>query len=109
MKKGIQSRLLRGPVLAGFLLASGCSSINGRGDSRFYPGIYPGLQYRQADYVDGSEGEPPLTWGYDDPVYDKAKVERRLGALIDFPFSIGLDTILLPWDLPYWGLKGRSR
>ena len=41
--------------------------------------------YRQADYVDGSEGEPPLTWGYDDPAYDKAKVERRLGALIDFP------------------------
>ena len=109
MKKGIQSWLVRGPVLAGFLLASGCSSIYGRGDNRFYPGVYPGLQYRQADYVEGSKGKPPLTSGYDDPVYDRAKSERRLGALIDFPFSIALDTILLPWDLAYWGLKGRSQ
>ena len=64
----------------------GCGSIAGRGDSRFYPGVYPGVQNLIHCFAHPAENDVPI-W--------------PLG-IIDFPFSAALDTALLPGDLPYW-------
>ena len=78
-------------VAAVSLGAAGCSSINGRGDDRFYPGPFPGLAYHQAEYANTTGGSEP----------SHEEVERRLLGLMDFPFTLALDTALLPWDLLY--------
>ncbi len=83
------------------MMGSGCSSVRGRADSRFYPGVYPGLQYHTADYINHSEGEEPAFFGQDG---ETKETERRMAAVIDFPFTLALDTAALPWDLLYWAL-----
>jgi uncharacterized protein YceK len=83
-------------------MGSGCSSVRGRDDSRFYPGVCPGLQHHTADYTSHSEGEEPVFFGNDGETKES---ERRLAAVIDFPFTLALDTALLPWDVLYSALK----
>ena len=69
----------------------GCASIGGRGDDRFYPGVYPGVQNHIYCFERRGVGtDMPCLWW--------------LG-IIDFPFSAALDTALLPWDLPYWAFQ----
>jgi len=109
MTKTMESKWFPGILAVAWLMGSGCSSINGREESRFYPGVYPGLRYHAADYTAGTEGSEPLRSGYDDPVHEKEKTERRIAALIDWPFSFVLDTALLPWDALYWALKTDSK
>ena len=90
-----------GLLAAACLMGSGCSSVRGRGESRFYPGPFPGLAYHQAEYVDGTGSEQS------EPSHEE--VEHRMLGLIDFPFSFALDTALLPWDVVYWALKKDSK
>ena len=75
------------------LSGSGCASIGGRGDSRFYPGVYPGVRNHAYYFAHPEESDRPSLWW--------------LG-IIDFPFSAALDTALLPWDLPYWVIRGSA-
>ena len=86
-------------------MGSGCSSINGRDESGFYPGVYPGLKYHATDYTAGTESSEPVRSGNDDPVYEKEKIERWMVGLIDYPFSFVLDTLLLSSDALYLALK----
>ena len=74
--------------------AAGCASIGGRGDDRFYPGVYPGVRNHAYYFAHPEESDMPSVWW--------------LG-IIDFPFSAALDTALLPWDLPYWAIRGNAR
>ena len=71
----------------------GCASIGGRGDSRFYPSVYPGVQNHIYYFAHREENDMPSLWW--------------LG-IIDFPFSAALDTALLPWDVPYWAFQPRA-
>ena len=86
-------------------MGSGCSSVRSRGESRFYPGVYPGLKYHTAEYTAGSKGEEPVRLVYDHPLNDFANVEPRTAGVIDWPCSFVMDTVLLPWDGLYWALK----
>lgn len=89
--------------------ASGCSSVKSRGDSDFYPGIYPGMRYHQTEY---RWGEPRTTPHGPDEGQDHNEwvIENYhvIGGVIDFPFTLVLDTVLLPWDLPYWAFHKPS-
>src|SRR2546430_14865777 len=81
-------------LVAVTVTAAGCGSIGGRGDRRFYPGLYPGVKY-DVHYLAHREENTDmqaLWW---------------LG-VFDVPLSAALDTALLPWDLPYWAYQPRS-
>ena len=84
---------LCGVVVVIGVSASGCSSISARlkNDDRFYPGVYPGV--RNTAYYLGHPEEQ-----------DMAPVILPV-AVIDLPLSVALDTVLLPWDLPYWAFQ----
>src|SRR5439155_4994818 len=68
---------------------AGCASVGGRGDSRFYPGVYPGVQNHVYYFAHPEENDMPSLWW--------------LG-VIDLPFSAALDTVLLP----YWAIRRSS-
>jgi uncharacterized protein YceK len=72
------------------VLGSGCGSIGGRSRSAYYPGVYPGARC-DVEFIVHHEG--------------KDMSELWPLAVIDFPFSAAVDTVLLPWDLPYWALQ----
>src|ERR1035441_1691703 len=91
------------------LCASGCSSIESRGESDYYPGVYPGVKYHQTEYRWGEpkdeqqsrrEGSDPDLW--------REGVSHRIAGFFDFPFTLVFDTVLLPWDLPYWAFHKPS-
>jgi uncharacterized protein YceK len=82
---------------------SGCSSIEARGESDYYPGVYPGLRYHQTEYRWGEpKDEQQSSREGSDPDLWREGVNHRITGFFDFPFSLVLDTVLLPWDLPYW-------
>jgi uncharacterized protein YceK len=60
---------------------AGCGSIAGRGDSMFYPGVYPGVRCDIYNLAHPEAGDMP---------------QLRWFAIPDFPFSAALDTVLLP-------------
>src|SRR5262245_22217764 len=72
------------------MTSAGCASIGGRGDERFYPGVYPGVRNHAYYFAHPKESDKPGLWWL---------------AIIDFPLSAALDTALLPWDLPYWAFR----
>jgi uncharacterized protein YceK len=103
MMKSIQSWLVLGLLTAASVLAVGCASIDGRMSSQFYPGVYPGLQhYHSAHRFDQAKRYDWSTSGSMQflPVSENAQCL----APIDFIFSLGLDTVLLPWDVVYWAI-----
>jgi uncharacterized protein YceK len=83
--------------LVGFfvLTISGCSSISARAHDKFYPGVYPGVR-NSAYYISHpQENDMPV-------------VAVPFG-ILDFPLSAALDTVLLPFDWPYWATRKDSR
>ncbi|SRR5258708_5853005 len=87
---------IRGDIslLTAVLVASGCGSMAGRGDKRFYPALYPGVRY-DAYYLAHREEVTDMQGLW------------FLGGL-DVPLSAALDTALLVWDLPYCALQPTS-
>jgi len=57
------------------------------------------MKYREMVYRTGSQDQWGMAPAQKFPRYNREEVERGISAVIDFPFSIVLDTILLPWDL----------
>ena len=88
-----KSKILSILLCAIAMSGAGCASVGGRGDSRFYPGVYPGVQNHVYYFAHPEENDMPSLWW--------------LG-VIDLPFSAALDTVLLPWDLPYWAIRRSS-
>jgi uncharacterized protein YceK len=84
------------------VVAPGCSSIKSRGDSNFYPGVYPGLKYHQTEYRWGEPRTTPHGPGEGQNSDDwRSENYHAIVGVIDFPFTLVFDTVLLPWDLPY--------
>ena len=82
---------LRLILCATALAVCGCASIAGRGNDRFYPGVYPGARNDiSAIESQGVGTDMPCLW---------------MLSIFDFPLSAALDTALLPWDLPYWAFQ----
>ena len=67
------------------LSACDCALIGGRGDNRFYPGVYPGVRNHAYYFARPKESDQPSLWW--------------LG-IIDLPFSAALDKALLPGTCP---------
>lgn len=86
-------------LAASALLESGCASICARTGQvepdvpKIYPGVYPGPQ------LIVYEMQTPRGVAHNIMVWPCG--------IIDFPLSAALDTVLLPFDLPYWaGTRG---
>jgi uncharacterized protein YceK len=80
-------------TITGALLVAGCGSIGGRGgEGRYpvYPGVYPGVRNDAHFIAHREDNDMPDLWWF---------------KLVDLPFSAALDTVLLPWDLPYWAFQ----
>ncbi|HVV72393.1 MAG TPA: YceK/YidQ family lipoprotein, partial [Verrucomicrobiae bacterium] len=81
-------------LAASAVLESGCASICARAGSvepdvpHIYPGVYPGPQ------LIVHEMQTPRGAAHNILVWPCG--------IIDFPLSAGLDTLLLPFDVPYW-------
>jgi uncharacterized protein YceK len=76
-------------LMAG-LLGAGCGSVGGRGKPELYPGVYPGARNDVHFIVHREDNDMPDLWWV---------------KLVDLPFSAVLDTVLLPWDVPYWAFQ----
>lgn len=83
-------KITMGIIIGMVACLSGCASIGERRNLTGPVGVYPGVRYD--------------TWAASH-VFAKDSEEQAAGiwvlpfVLIDFPFSLVLDTIMLPWDL----------
>jgi len=77
-------------ILGMLAILSGCVSIAERRDAAGPIGVYPGVSY------DAWAASAVFA---DDPQEQAAGIWVLPFVLIDFPFSLVLDTIMLPWDL----------
>ena len=100
MKKTLLTCLL----LLSLISLSSCNSIESRNhyDDTF-KGTYPGIQYNNSE------------WKHLEYLRQKNKISRvsrdfkRLGLLIDYPFSAILDTLAIPFDIEDKAKKHRKK
>jgi len=57
-----KSKILSILLCAIAMSGAGCASVGGRGDSRFYPGVYPGVQNHIYYFAHPEENDMPSLW-----------------------------------------------
>jgi|GEM_PF-3493985 len=92
--------------LSAAVLTSGCATLFVRSESTVdSKHVYPATVFdAQIFWECGIKGEPPMAMP--DPAYRSKPLTRfafGVGSVIDLPFSIVTDTIMLPVDLYYLG------
>jgi uncharacterized protein YceK len=87
---------------------SGCSFINSRSNGDYYPGVYPGVRYNTIEYRWGRTDLPLLREGENPARGVRDDLPILPCGLLDFVFTLPLDTVMLPWDLPYWAFHKPS-
>ena len=94
---------------AGVMITSGCATAFVRSESTQH--VFPATAFdAQFFWEVGVKGEPLFVMA--DSNYRNGPVARlaySVGAIIDLPFSIAFDTILLPIDLIHSGASAENR
>lgn len=80
-------------IVSTFFLTS-CGTLNGRMDGVFTPEVYPGTRV-DINFI--SQGSGGCMGGF-----------IPLLGYVDFPFSVIIDTVLLPGDFTYWAMERNS-